>query len=712
MGIASDVTVIGGGLAGICAAIAAARQGAKTVLVNDRPVLGGNASSEIRVWTCGATSLGANRYATETGIIGELCMENLFRNPEGNPVLFDAVLLDFVRREENLSLYQNCCADDVKLENGLLTSVSALQRGTGKRYKFSSPLFIDATGDGVVAHLAGSEEMFGCEARAQFGEDAAGEEESDATLGSTLLFYVKNQGKKVRYVRPDFAYPWKTMQDVMKKTGRQMTTETQGCDLWWIEFGGQLMVEKDDDKIGEELQKIVYGLWDYVKNSGEFDADNLTLEWVGSVPGKRESRRVVGKSILTQNEICAQQPLWDAVCYGGWFIDQHPPGGFFDARPACEQIKIGIYDIPLSCLCCKSPENLLLAGRDASMSHVAFASARVMKTCALMGQAVGTAAALSKEMGKLPCAFEKDEIKTLQQRLLKEDSWLPGRENEDECDLARRATVTAAEGAPFEEGNISAYQPLTQNLYLMFPPMAEQQELLLPLKGTTVSGEIFSSDKKQNQNLHQTLGTFCRPITEEWTAISLPVSGEGSLIVRLNQDESCLIGVSEHVFPGALGAWGSYDSLQMEKPCFRFSKSLALFGAENLTDGHSRPFGAMHLWAAELMKRPQVELSFQAEISTTQLRFYFDNELSRDYLSLKPDYQGNGWDRMPEGLVRGCTIRAYRADGTLVKEQRLQENHHRCALVPFVAEGISKIVVDEFETWGSPLAQVYQIRVY
>ena len=172
--IASDLTVVGGGLAGVCAAIAAARLGSTVALVNNRPVLGGNSSSEVRVWVCGATGHGSNHYAREGGIMGELFVENQFRNPEGNPYYWDHVVLEAVRAEPNITLFLNTDVRELVAagpdDDRRIESVTGWTMGSEISTVFTSPLFLDCSGDGLIGALAGAHHRIGREARAEFGE--------------------------------------------------------------------------------------------------------------------------------------------------------------------------------------------------------------------------------------------------------------------------------------------------------------------------------------------------------------------------------------------------------------------------------------------------------------------------------------------------------------------------------------------------------------
>lgn len=374
----TDLVVIGGGFSGVCAAITAARQGLKVALVQDRPVLGGNSSSEVRLWILGATShMGNNnRWSREGGVVDEILIENTFRNKEGNPVIFDTVMLDKVISEPNITLLLNTVVYDViKKDAVTIQSVKAFCSQNETEYLISAPVFCDASGDGVVGFLSGAAFRMGAETREEFGEKFAPSKEYGGLLGHSLYFYSKDTGKPVKFIPPSFA-----LDDIKGKIPRfrSFNAKDYGCRLWWIEYGGRLDTVHDTEKIKWELWKVVYGVWNYIKNSGEFpEAETLTLEWVGTIPGKRESRRFEGDYILTQQDIVEQRMHKDAVAYGGWSIDLHPSDGVFSELPGCNQWHSkGIFPIPYRCLYSNNISNLFLAGRIISASHVAFGSTR------------------------------------------------------------------------------------------------------------------------------------------------------------------------------------------------------------------------------------------------------------------------------------------------------------------------------------------------
>ena len=301
--IDSDLVIVGGGLAGTCAAITAARAGVQVVLVQDRPVLGGNASSEVRLWALGATSHmnNNNRWAREGGVIDEILVENMYRNKEGNALIFDTVLLEKVVEEENITLLLNTAAVSVSKSDGeTIESVTAFCSQNSTQYELYAPLFCDASGDGIVAFQAGAAFRMGAEASEEFGEKFAPSEEYGYLLGHSIYFYTKDVGVPVKFVPPSYA-----LGDITQiPRFRSFNTATDGCRLWWIEYGGRLDTVHETETIKWQLWKVVYGVWNYIKNSGEFpDAETLTLEWVGHIPGSKTSSS--SASIMTLYPLAA-----------------------------------------------------------------------------------------------------------------------------------------------------------------------------------------------------------------------------------------------------------------------------------------------------------------------------------------------------------------------------------------------------------------------
>ncbi len=439
-----DVCIAGGGLAGISAALSAAREGAKVVLVQNRSRLGGNASSEIRMHPLG---LNGGRFGQrEGGVIEELKLENAARNPLLSWEVWDLMLYDKCVSEPNITLLLDTSVCGVLKSGDKI--VSALARSDQKmsEYRIKAKIFVDASGDSRMAMEAGAEIMTGREGFDFKQEKHGNYDEVGTRQGSTIMFTSKLCEKPVEFKAPSWAK--KITEKDLKHRG--INKDNLACGYWWIELGGVYDAIRDSDILRQELLAIILGVWDYIKNSGKYpDAANRALDWIGMLPGRRDTVRVVGDKILTQQDIEGEWKKFDdSVAIGGWPMDDHPKGGFLDTnRPPCSQDhSIPYYNIPLSCTYAKGLDNLMMAGRNISCTHVAFTSTRVMCTSAAVGQAVGTAAAISALNNTTPRALRKNPkmLKALQQELLRNDQTIFGLKNEDSRDLARLAKITAS----------------------------------------------------------------------------------------------------------------------------------------------------------------------------------------------------------------------------------------------------------------------------
>ena len=413
-----DVCIVGGGLSGICAAIAAAREGASVVLMHERPMLGGNASSEIRMWVCGAG--GSNNR--ETGILEEISLLNLYRNPYKLYSVWDSVLYEKVNFEPNITLLLNCSCCDAEMNGNNIVSVKGWQLTTQSWQVVKSKIFMDCSGDSVLAPLTGADFRIGRESRHEFNEIISVEVEDKKTMGMSCLIQARKLDFAVDYIAPDWALKL-TAEDIKYRRPNVNSTYE---NFWYLELGGDRDSIADSETVRDELLALAYGIWDYVKNSGEFDADNWQLDFVGALPGKRESRRMMGKYIMTQPDVTSGGKFDDVVAYGGWPMDDHNPGGFWhDGAPNENGATPSPYGIPYRVLYSRNIENLMFAGRNISMTHAAMSSARVMATCALLGQAAGTAAAIAVKYNTSPDGVYIDHIKELKDTLMFNDCFLP-----------------------------------------------------------------------------------------------------------------------------------------------------------------------------------------------------------------------------------------------------------------------------------------------
>ncbi len=466
-----DVLVAGGGLAGVCAAIAAARHGAKVVLVQDRSRLGGNSSSEVKMHVVGADCSGGRPGWREGGLIEELRLDDAVHNPHRVFELWDLLLYDKVVREANITLLLDSHICGAMAEGGSIRSAMARSDRREQVYAIEAKIFIDCTGDSRLALESGAEMRRGRESKSEFNESLGLDVADEQTLGSSILFTARDYGKPTPFVPPAWA---------RRVTKAQLKFRPVGSweyGYWWIEWGGQIDTIRDDERIRFELLSIALGVWDYIKNSGECPTSaNWGLTWLGMLPGKRESRRIMGDHILTEHDLTGPATFEDAVAVGGWPLDDHPPSGFdrSDDRPAQQIRPRNVYQIPLRALYSRNIQNLMMAGRNISATHVALTSTRVMATCAAMGQAAGTAAALCALGGLVPRSLvqDKDRLSSLQQTLLRDDQTIPGIVNEDQDDLARRArlsasgTVSGSNPANVTNGAVRDLPGETKNLWV------------------------------------------------------------------------------------------------------------------------------------------------------------------------------------------------------------------------------------------------------
>lgn len=433
--IRTELCVIGGGMAGICAAVAAARRGVKVVLVHDRPVLGGNASSEIRMWIRGA-SLNFPLYR-EGGLVEEIAMRNLKYNPTMTYGIWDGVLYGLVAAEPNIRLFLNSTCIGAKQEKDRIESIDVWQLTSYRKFTIEADFFADCSGDCILAEFTDADFVCGREGKSAFGEENAPDEADSHTMGNSCILQARETEENVPFTPPFFARKF-TEEDFAHRLDVRDRKAFATDNFWWIEIGGDRDVLKDAEEINAELSAAVYGVWDYIKNSGKFDSGKWELDWVGSLGGKRESRRYLGDYVLTQTDVQAGRVFGDEVAYGGWPLDDHNPSGLNTREPPNRSIVLGApYSIPYRSLYSRNVSNLFFAGRNISVTHAVLSSSRVMATCSLAGQAAGTACALALEK-KTDARGVGRYIDELKQRLRDDDCYLLGtpRRLSDEMDAS------------------------------------------------------------------------------------------------------------------------------------------------------------------------------------------------------------------------------------------------------------------------------------
>lgn len=387
---------------------------------------------------------------------------------------------------------------------------------------------MDASGDGIIGFMAGAAFRIGAEATGEFDEKFAPDASYGELLKHSLYFYSKDTGKPVKYIPPSYA---STDIDKLPRF-KTFNLKEFGCRLWWVEHGGRMDTIHDTENIKWDLWKVIYGIWNHIKNSGEYpDAENLTLEWVGTIPGKRESRRFEGDYMLSQKDIVEQREHNDAVSHGGWAMDLHPADGVFGENSGCTQWHSkGIYQIPYRTMYSRNIQNLFLAGRIISATHVAFGSSRVMATCAQNAQAVAMAATLCKKHSLLPADLnQRDLMDKLQQKLIKVGQYIPKVAFKHAGNLLKDAKVYASseyvlQSLPFDGPWISLKFPVAQLVPLSEGTLPHVQFNFRAAIATTVQVELRVSEK---------FGNFTPDVTIQKEVIGI-TPGENFYTIPLN----------------------------------------------------------------------------------------------------------------------------------------------------------------------------------
>lgn len=715
-----DVLVAGGGVSGVCAAITAARAGRKTALIQNRPVLGGNSSSEIRVWTRGAVG-GGSMYGEEMGLLGELKLINLNRNPGANPVFWDEVLLDKVLAEENLDLYLNTHIYKVHCDvKGTITGLDATMLGSEGEYFFTGKMVIDATGDGTIGAGAKAPFRVGREEKTLYQESLGVEKADKNVLGSSIFFQTKDTGAPVKFVKPDYAYDIKTIEEILKKGGgRIVNEEMNGCDYWWMEFGGNNDTIKDYQEIYLELKKLTLGIWNYIKNSGKFPAENLTLEWIGNLPGKRESRRFVGEYTLTQKDIEEGRRFDDAIAYGGWYMDFHPSGGIYSDEEFCTQIPVFSYDIPMRCLYNRNHDNLLFAGRNISVSHAAFSSTRIMDTCGLVGLAAGEMAAFCIERGLTLKALDNPVYAgRIRQRLLKNDGGTLGVKNSDEADKARSACVTESSHRQAGEDTSCGYIPVKTGSFIICPAIEQASLLGLVIrckKDTTLPYRIYQSSLPNRMLKGSLLLEGEAKVKEGETKLLIPFGkkgfGYGKIVFEENSDIE--LGVTDTPLTGFLA--GYEESPRFKTPCVTAYGDI--YSCREVTNGYNRPYGGANLWISGTLKEKQyLKLAWEEPVEVSEVRLSFNPGLDKELpssitISENPHHAFAKRTGEAKELVKAFDVYVLE-NGQEKKVAEVKDNYQRLCIVKLFGIRTKELKLVFKETYGADFAEVFEVRVY
>lgn len=698
--IRAGLAVIGGGPAGVTAAISAARLGVDTMLVTNRPVLGGNSSSEIRVWTRGAAGAG-NLYAEEMGIWGALKLENLYKNPDANVVFWDEILLDAVLRQAHLRLYLNTDISALEMDGEKIEAVLGTQQGTQELLKIEAQYFLDATGDGVLGALAGVPY------------------EQGPSMGSSLLYQTRREDHSVPFVPPSFATPMEEIEQILGSGGRILNENMSGSDCWWFELGGNMDTIRDAAQIDLKLRRLVMGVWNYVKNSGKFDADNCTLEWVGNLPGKRESRRMVTEYMLKEQDVREQRVFPDTAFYGGWYLDSHPAEGAFSQEANCMQPPVPVYGVPFRCLYNSNFPNLLFAGRNIGTERGAYVSTRVMNTCALSGQAAATLIWECLKTEKAPALLLQEEIQAAQAALWREDMLLPELTPADN-DLTAFCRVTASSASDGKAGKQSGTMSLCKGGFVCYPGLDASCYLEVQARQETELSATFHTSALPHRAYYGAAISAHRwSVPAGRTVIQIPAMGGCFCTLKFVENADAAVCTAEEHRVGFL--CGEKDSARYQEPRLWYdaAESQTLYAAQNVCCGEHRVWNAPNLWqsAADDL-HPKLTLSWEKTVSIREIRLYLDPDLLRELPSsrtahIEPSHVYEARCGMPEHLIKDMMVTAFDKQEVPFAVWNVKENIQRLLVLQLdKLQKISKLTVAIQSTWGQAEPRIFRISAY
>ena len=727
--IHSSAVVIGAGLSGICAAIALSRENVKTVLIQDRPVLGGNSGPEISVPIGGADHIGAYRHSRETGILDELLLENAYFPNFSNPAtsqgfsgsIWDLVLRTAIWKEKNITLLMNTIAKNPVVEGGRIISVVGEQNSTETEYLIYGDIFLDCSGDSRVAVEAGAKFMHGQEGSKEYAEDLAPVAPDGKTMGNSVYIRAKDVGKPTPFHAPSWAYTYQHDDDFpggwpdCPHDVRLLTGYPGG--YWWIEFGGEYHTIHDSEFIHQELMRYAVGVWDHIKNYGDHGAENYVLDWISITPGKRESRRLIGDVLLKQRDLEELTVFADAVAYGGWNIDVHYPPGISGKNGKYWHGKDlhGLYTIPLSALYSVNLENLLFAGRNLSATHVAMGSARVMATCALMGQAIGNAAAVCVKRCVTPREVRRLHIAEVQQNLLRQDVYLPGFALDRESNLACQAKIKASSQAslrfPEPDRFIDAEKALAQSF---FADAVDTFALLLQnTSDQPVTAEVgLYLGAGVNNLVSRALVLTARAVVPPgryWVEFPAGCKWDHMRCVQLAlAPNPCLQWGYSQIEPPATTAGREHQDGFLRRGrgtfCVRLTPESFCYGPEQALTGVNRPDAQPNLWMTEAGFPQTMYLQWSNPVVFTEIRLTFDDNLDRPLRRIT-DY------RIAPELIKDYEVQAM-VNGrwiTLVSEV---DNHLRHRIHRFERILASELKLVLLSANGCDSARLVELQIF
>lgn len=739
--------VIGGGFAGMCAAVTAARAGVKTALVQDRPVLGGNAGKEIRVTPVGADNCNF-LYSRETGLIEEVMLKNLYDNLNFSYEGFDIVLNSIVKAESNLTCFFNTSVVEVETDaaSKQIKSVKGYTAGAETWHTFIAPIFADCTGDATVGALAGAPYRVGIEAKAEFDEWMCEDHEQNYCMGGSVQFHTIDVGIPKPFKKPEWVKLDLNEEDFGSSRPVNKDFFRNNGGYWWIELGGDLDTVHDTVQIYEATRDVVYATWDYLKNKSPLKERLTTYElnWVAPVLGKRESRRLEGDHILSMGDIESQKHFPDAVAFGGWGFDHHPPGGFHDKEHGSYHVyHAGPYNIPLRSLYSRHVNNLFMAGRNISATHYGLSSTRVMFTTAQLGEAVGMAAAHCVKGNQLPRGLlGEDLIKKVQHDLIRNDHHIHNWPVTLDGDIAPLAKITASSELPSPDVTASTKtELLDDDRMLLFPVITEQlhefEVMIDASEDTILEVELFHGP--ENKSTFPTGLVWSTELTvkkgeKQWIIIpvncAIDFPGWHFLVFKKNDcislhNGKATIGASKYLLrpydpirPDPNSKWHtgkaalySDGSFHNDAYCFKLNPPQPVYKPENIANKYSRPTNMPNLWASQntSFSEPEwIDLRWETPQAVKQVDIVFDSMLDFHFAQKWGGYKYN----VLPSIVKNYRLWAVDVNGEKTMIVEVQDNYQRLRKHTIQVENVQSIRLEILGTNGLHRAHVYAIRVF
>lgn len=730
-----DVIVAGGGPGGMPAAVACARLGIKTLLLHNRPILGGNGSSEIGITFDGAEV--AHPRAREGGIAEEI---RRLRDRETEAYgEWTRAMEKIVALEKNLTVVYNVHVCGVEMhDDANIKGVTCLDILNLTKSSYTGKMFIDCTGDAWVGYYAGAKYRFGREAAEQHKEDMAPQIADTQTMsgcirGGTMPFIYESD-EESEFHAPSWVPKLPETDD---EFGRVILKPRM---FWWLEAPNTYDDMWDGEQTRDALFLVILGYFDHIKNhwSGKESLKKTKFRIASIVDGRRESRRLIGDYILTQDDCVEGRKFDDAISYSGWALDIHHPEGIYSGKkgPLYCAKAVALPNIPYRCLYSKNINNLFCAGRNVSVTHIALGTVRVQNTIATLGQAAGTAAAMCIKLGETPRGIYERHIRDLQQLLIKNDQYIPGFKNEDANDPCLRATVSASSVSTTEvynpkHGSNGPLVPLDQDRSAVAgfnPNRGDINQLYLKLhsvnkedtKITVFVRPVGDLDTQAGQNSEPYTATGIVPPGESWVYFPVQIKIDPALyrdgaylVVWLEACEGIswfsLDNLSNYRRTGTRNGRGGWD--YKGGKCYQFSikkpaEIIANCAPENVINGHSRILSEKEYeWVSDPNEAlPQwLEVKFKEKTSINYISLVFDTDMTNPGTCFGFKFEG-----VPV-CVKKYDIEVNDGNGW-IRVADVEENFMRKCNHTFDTIQAEKIRVNVYSTWGDRSARITEIR--